>query len=168
MTDDVVRPLKTKRLSLSARAQQCLLGIIESGAYHPGEQLPSQAELSARQGIRFEVSSLAVSEEPADARLADKLQLGIGTPLTSVRRVIVADSQPVALMRDVMPASVLPSERIDEALSGSVLDSLRRKADLRFSQAIVGNVAFERRCRPILASGGRRREGTAADRRNPV
>lgn len=51
MTDDILQPLKTEKLSLSARAQQYLLGLIENGTYEPGQQLPSQADLAVQLGI---------------------------------------------------------------------------------------------------------------------
>jgi GntR family transcriptional regulator len=51
MTDETLQPLRTNKLSLSARAQQYLLRLVESGAYEPGEQLPSQADLAAQLGI---------------------------------------------------------------------------------------------------------------------
>ena len=51
MTDDTLQPLRTNRLSLSARTQQYLLSLIENGTYQPGEQLPSQADLAAQLGI---------------------------------------------------------------------------------------------------------------------
>jgi GntR family transcriptional regulator len=46
-----VQPLKANRLSLSQQAQQYLNSLIEAGDYQPGEQLPSEAELSAQLGI---------------------------------------------------------------------------------------------------------------------
>jgi GntR family transcriptional regulator len=51
MTDNGVQPIKHKRLSLSAQAQQYLLDLIEQGTYQPGEQLPSEADLAAQLGI---------------------------------------------------------------------------------------------------------------------
>jgi GntR family transcriptional regulator len=51
MTDSAVRPIKANKLPLSAQTQQYLLGIIENGAYRPGEQLPSEKELAAQLGI---------------------------------------------------------------------------------------------------------------------
>lgn len=51
MTDNGVQPLKANRLSLSAQAQRYLVGLIEEGAYHPGERLPSENELAAQLGI---------------------------------------------------------------------------------------------------------------------
>jgi GntR family transcriptional regulator len=51
MSNDIVRPLKTNRGSLSTQALQYLMGLIEDGAYQPGEQLPSEADLAAQLGI---------------------------------------------------------------------------------------------------------------------
>jgi len=51
MTDGIVQPLKTNRGSLSTQAQQYLHSLIDSGAYQPGEQLPSEADLATQLGI---------------------------------------------------------------------------------------------------------------------
>lgn len=51
MTDDVVQRLKPNRVSLATQAQQYLLGLIEGGAYQPGEQLPSETDLAGQLGI---------------------------------------------------------------------------------------------------------------------
>jgi GntR family transcriptional regulator len=51
MTDDIVQPLKSNRLSLPAQAQKYLFSLVENGTYHPGEQLPSEADLAAQLGI---------------------------------------------------------------------------------------------------------------------
>jgi GntR family transcriptional regulator len=51
MTDNGVQPLKANRLSLSAQTQRYLVGLIEEGAYQPGERLPSENELAAQLGI---------------------------------------------------------------------------------------------------------------------
>jgi GntR family transcriptional regulator len=51
MTGTAVQPLKANRLSLSAQTQSYLLDLIEEGAYHAGEQLPSEKELAVQLGI---------------------------------------------------------------------------------------------------------------------
>ncbi len=43
--------IKTDRLPLPLQTQQYLFDLIEGGAYQPGEQLPSEAELSTRLGV---------------------------------------------------------------------------------------------------------------------
>jgi GntR family transcriptional regulator len=204
MTYDVVQPLRAHRVPLSTRAQEYLLGLIESGVYQPGEQLPSEKELSTqlgisrptlrealrnleqeglvirkhgvgtfvapgyelrlesglerlesilelstRQGMRLRFNALQIEEEQADAELADKLQLSPGSPLTSVRRVIMADKQPVAYMVDLVPASILCPADIDETFNGSVLDLMRRKEDLHVAQALADILALN--ADPLLA-----------------
>jgi GntR family transcriptional regulator len=51
MTDDVLQPLKTNKLSLATQAQRYLGSLIHNGTYQPGDQLPSQADLAAQLGI---------------------------------------------------------------------------------------------------------------------
>jgi GntR family transcriptional regulator len=51
MTDESVHRLKANKLSLAVQTQQYLLDLIEGGTYHPGEQLPSEADLAAQLGI---------------------------------------------------------------------------------------------------------------------
>ncbi len=51
MTDDVVQPLRSNRLPLSAQAQSYLRNLIEGGTYEPGSQLPSENELAIQLGI---------------------------------------------------------------------------------------------------------------------
>lgn len=46
-----MQQLKTNKLPLSLQAQRYLLSLIENGAYQPGEQLPSEADLAAQLGI---------------------------------------------------------------------------------------------------------------------
>jgi GntR family transcriptional regulator len=51
MTDETLQPLRSNKMSLSARAQQYLLSLVENGTYEPGDQLPSQADLASQLGI---------------------------------------------------------------------------------------------------------------------
>lgn len=51
MTNSVVQPIRANRIPLSAQTQQYLLDLIETGSYQPGEQLPSEKELSVQLGI---------------------------------------------------------------------------------------------------------------------
>jgi GntR family transcriptional regulator len=111
---------------------------LESGL----ERLESVLELAARQGLQVGFDALQVQEESADPELADKLQVAPGTPLTSVRRVIVVDSVPVAYMSDVTLSSVLSPEDVDETFNGSVLDLLRQKGGQQVAQAMADIVAL--------------------------
>jgi GntR family transcriptional regulator len=51
MTYGTVQPIRPTRTPLSAQTQQYLLDLIEQGTYKPGEQLPSETELSIQLGI---------------------------------------------------------------------------------------------------------------------
>jgi GntR family transcriptional regulator len=51
MTNDTVNPLKMENDSLSDRAREYLLSLIDTGVYEPGQRLPSQVELANQLGI---------------------------------------------------------------------------------------------------------------------
>jgi GntR family transcriptional regulator len=51
MTHGTVQPIRPDRTPLSTQTQQYLLDLIEQGTYEPGEQLPSEKELSVQLGI---------------------------------------------------------------------------------------------------------------------
>jgi GntR family transcriptional regulator len=51
MSTDTALPAKPQRIPLSQQAQRYLRGLIDAGAYRPGDQLPSQAELANQLGI---------------------------------------------------------------------------------------------------------------------
>jgi len=111
---------------------------LESGL----ERLESILELATRQGMHVKLDTLEVREEPADPELAEKLQVTLGTPLTSVRRVIVVDQVPAAYMLDVAPASILSPADVDQTFKGSVLDLLRQKPGIQIAQAVADIVAL--------------------------
>lgn len=196
MTHDAVQPLKLNRLPLSAQARHYLLGLIESGAYRPGEKLPSEKELAtqlqisrptlrealqnleqdgilvrkhgvgtfvalgyehqldsglerlesilqlaAQREMQVQMDALEVDRQPASRELADKLQVPIGTPLTTVRRVLLVDGKPAAYMADAVLSSVLSPDDVDDTFEGSVLDLIRQKKD-KIAQAVADIVAI--------------------------
>jgi GntR family transcriptional regulator len=51
MTYGAVQPIRPNKIPLSTQTQQYLLDLIEHGTYAPGEQLPSEKELSVQLGI---------------------------------------------------------------------------------------------------------------------
>lgn len=105
------------------------------------ERLESILELTARQGLAVCCSNLEVIEEQASRELADVLQVMPGTPLTTVRRVIMVDDTPVAYMFDVASTPVLSPSDIDETFNGSVLQLLMQKPDLHIARAVANIVA---------------------------
>jgi GntR family transcriptional regulator len=162
MTDETVQPLRSQKVSLSTQAQQYLLRLIEGGTYQPGEQLPSQGELAAQLGIsrptlreallnleqdglivlRHGVGTFEVQEESATPELAGELGIAPDAALTTIRRVIVADSTPVAYMVDIVPSLVLAPADIDESFNGSVLDLLKLKLGVESARAVADIIAI--------------------------
>lgn len=112
---------------------------LESGL----ECLESILDLAARQGLQLKFNALQILEEPADAALAEKLDVAPGTPATHIRRVIEVDRRPVAYMVDIVPSTVLSPPDLDAAFTGSVLDLLRNKQDLHIDQAVAEIVALD-------------------------
>jgi GntR family transcriptional regulator len=106
---------------------------LESGL----ERLESILELAERQSMQLGFRALEVQEEAATAELADGLGVAMDSPLTTIRRVIVAESTPVAYMVDIVPSSVLAVADIDESFNGSVLDLLRQKLDVQSARAVA-------------------------------
>jgi GntR family transcriptional regulator len=111
---------------------------LESGL----ERLESILELAARQGLDVRCEALQAQTEEADADLAGRLQLTPGSPVTSISRAIVVGGTPVAYMIDLVPASILATDDVDEGFDGSVLDLLRRKPELHIGQAVADIVAL--------------------------
>jgi len=107
------------------------------------ERLESILELAARQGMTLRFDALQIHEEPAPAELSAKLAVEPGTPLTHIRRVIKAGKRAVAYMVDIVPSSIISAADIDEAFSGSVLDLIRRKREIRIAQAVADIIALD-------------------------
>ena len=76
MTDNGVQPIKAK-LSLSAQARQYLIDLIDSGAYAPGEQLPSENELATQLGISRPTLREALRDLESEGAVVRKH--GVGT-----------------------------------------------------------------------------------------
>jgi len=197
MTSAAVKPIRARKLPLSAQAQQYLLQLIREGFYRPGQRLPSEADLAkqlgisrptlrealfsleqeglilvrhgvgtfvapdperqldsglerlesvlqlaARQGMEAVCADLEVQETQADRELAGRLQIELGTPVTSIRRVILVDGSPAALMVDLVPGNLLSAHDVNGHFSGSVLDVLRQKPGLQVGQALARIVAL--------------------------
>ena len=82
-------------------------------AFHEGlEVLRPYSELAERRGVTLSVTELEVAERPLGGELAEVFGLPPGTPAWTIARTILADGEPVAVMRDVVrPGVELPPER---------------------------------------------------------
>ena len=102
------------------------------------EMLESLDTMARRLNLAITVSDLQLEQVDADEGHAVGLGVMVGTCLTRVRRVIRADTRPVAYLVDVLPEEVLKLQDLPEGFNGSVLDLLlERRTDLRISRAEI-------------------------------
>jgi len=128
-------------------------------AFHEGlEVLRPYSELAERRGVALSVRDLEVVEQRVGSEVAQVFGLDPDTPAWTITRTIMADREPVAVMRDVVrPGVPLPRERdLRRAIEsgGMVLDVL-----LDHGVAIAFAVT---RVRPLMISN-RERVGRALE-----
>ncbi len=97
--------------------------VIETGL----EVLESIETLATRIGLAVTMGELTVRPRLPEPNEASSLGLEPASPVVEVSRVILADGRPVAYLIDVLPAAILPPERLTQGFSGSVLDLLLRQ-----------------------------------------
>jgi DNA-binding GntR family transcriptional regulator len=126
-------------------------------AFHEGlEVLRPYSELAERRGVALSVRDLEVVERRLGSEVAEVFGLDPDTPAWTITRTILADREPVAVMRDVVrPDVTLPpvaALRAAIEAGGMVLDVL-----LEHGVAIAFAVT---RVRPLMVSS-RERVGRA-------
>lgn len=94
------------------------------------EVLESLDTIAKRKGLEVSVSDLNIETVMADEELALLMDVPAGERLTRVRRVIRAESRPVAYLVDILPEGVLQVKDLPSDFSGSVLDFLLNRGDL--------------------------------------
>jgi GntR family transcriptional regulator len=102
------------------------------------EVLESIDTMARRRNLAVTVSDLSIERVDADAEHARELCIEVGTCVTRVRRVMRADTRPVAFLVDTLPEDILKVADLPEDFDGSVLDfMLERGDDLRISRAAI-------------------------------
>lgn len=102
------------------------------------EVLESLETMAKRLDLEITVSDLYCEQITADEELAAVLSLNVGATLLRVRRVVRADSRPVAYLVDTLPNDILRVEDLPANFHGSVLDFLLDRGDsLKTSRANV-------------------------------
>ena len=105
------------------------------------EVLESLETMAKRLGLEISVSNLNVEQMAADKNIAEHLNLAVGAPVMSVRRVIRTDSRPVAYLEDTLPVDVLHMDDLPADFHGSVLDFLLDRGDsLKTSRANISAI----------------------------
>jgi GntR family transcriptional regulator len=108
--------------------------VIDAGV----EVLESLDTMARRMNLAVTVSDLNCEQIAADEDYARELSVGVGDCLTRVRRVMRADTRPVAYLIDILSESTLKVADLPEGFNGSVLDfMLERGDDLRISRAAI-------------------------------
>src|SRR5512143_3168002 len=102
------------------------------------EVLESIDTMARRRNLAVTVSDLNIERIEADAEHARELGLATATCVTRIRRVMRADTRPVAYLVDTLPEDVLKTSDLPQNFDGSVLDfMLERGDDLRISRAAI-------------------------------
>ena len=91
------------------------------------EVLESIETLAKRINLSVRVGDLRVNQKAAGLTEAQKLNIPMGTMITSVSRVMYTDRHPIALLLDNLPVDVLPVNELIDGFSGSVLDLLLQR-----------------------------------------
>jgi len=102
------------------------------------EVLESIETMARRMNLVVAVSDLNVEQVAAEQDHAKELGVAVGDCLTRVRRVMRAETRPVAYLIDILSEDVLKIADLPEGFNGSVLDFLlERGDDLRVSRAAI-------------------------------
>lgn len=102
------------------------------------EVLESIETMARRLNLAVAVSDLNLEEVAAEEDHASEFRVPVGSCLTRVRRVMRAETRPVAYLIDTLPEDVLKIADLPEGFNGSVLDFLlERGDDLRISRAAI-------------------------------
>lgn len=102
------------------------------------EVLESLETMARRMNMAVSVSDLSIEQVNADQDHAEGLGVAPGRRLTRIRRVMRANTRPVAYLIDTLPDDVLKQDDLPEGFHGSVLDFLiERGDDLRISRAAI-------------------------------
>jgi GntR family transcriptional regulator len=102
------------------------------------EVLESIDTMAHRRSLAVTVSDLSIERIEADAEHAGELGLATGTCVTRIRRVMRADTRPVAYLVDTLPEDILRAIDLPQDFDGSVLDFMLERGDeLRISRAAI-------------------------------
>ena len=102
------------------------------------EVLESLDTMAHRKNLQTTISDLHIDQVDADKDAAAGLAISEGTRLTRIRRVIRADSRPVAYLIDILPVDILNESELPDGFNGSVLDFMITRGDkLTVSRAAI-------------------------------
>jgi GntR family transcriptional regulator len=102
------------------------------------EVLESLDTMANRMNLQTTVSDLHIDQVDADKDTCAGLGVPEKTRLTRIRRVMRADSRPVAYLIDTLPADILKQSELPNGFTGSILDFMLTRGDkLTVSRAAI-------------------------------
>jgi GntR family transcriptional regulator len=102
------------------------------------EVLESLDTMASRMNLQTTVSDLHIDQVDADKDTCAGLGVPEKTRLTRIRRVMRAESRPVAYLIDTLPMDVIKPSDLPNGFSGSVLDFMLTRGDkLTVSRAAI-------------------------------
>ena len=102
------------------------------------EMLESLETMARRMNLVITVSDLNLEQLDASEQYAVELGVVPGICITRIRRVMRADTRPVAYLVDALPEDVLKLQDLPQDFNGSVLDFLIERGDrLQLSRAAI-------------------------------
>jgi GntR family transcriptional regulator len=102
-------------------------------------------------GVRSGRRILGVRTIPADAGVAERLDIAAGTAVVELRRVRTADDRPAVYSIDHLPADIVDAERDREALGGSIYGMLAALGHpVRHGEAIVAPASADEELASVL------------------
>jgi GntR family transcriptional regulator len=105
--------------------------VLDSGL----EVLESIETLAQRTNLSVNMGELEVHQVDADEDQAAALNVPAGTNLIRVGRVIYTENRPIAFLVDTLPADILSMAELENGFTGSVLDLVLSRGDLKLSQS---------------------------------
>jgi GntR family transcriptional regulator len=131
--------------------------VMRPTAFHEGlEVLRPYSELAARRGVALGVRDLDVSQQRLGSEVGEFFGLDPETPAWTITRTVLADREPVAVMRDVVRPGVAlpPVQTLREAIeAGSMVMDVLLDHGIAIAFAVT-------RVRPLLVNS-RERVGRA-------
>ena len=107
--------------------------VLESGL----EVLDSIDTLAKRIGLKTTLGQATFSEIPATEKISQILSVPIGSSLTTISRIIIAEGRPIAYLIDTLAPNIIAKEDLATNFKGSVLDVLLSRTSPRLDRSFT-------------------------------
>ncbi len=107
--------------------------VIETGL----EVLESIETLAGRIQLDVSMGALRIQHNYADANQIEVFNVPEGTEMVQVSQIILTELRPVAYLVDELPAEMLTTEELRNGFTGSVLDLLLTRGNLKLTTSVA-------------------------------